>query len=240
MLRQSARQPGKYIYAVLVSRLLLFLVFQIIIALVTGSWAKSEKYWLLSATLTNFVSIALLFYLFRMEGLNYLSIFRIKRSCFRKDILVFAGIFVISVPLVFVPGYLLSLFIWGDPNIPTEIMFNQIETWLVYVLLIAFPVTISLSELATYFVYIMPRLKNRIKSNWLAVLLPVLFLSIQHCTLPLIPDLSFILYRALVFLPFALLIGVSIYFRPSLFPYFAILHGLMDFGTALMFLLEIR
>ena len=217
-----------------------FLVFQIIIALVTGSWAKSEKYWLLSATLTNCTSIALLFFLFRREGQNYLSIFRINRSGFRKDILVFAGIFVISVPLVFVPGYLLSMFIWGDPNIPTEMMFNPIETWLVYVLLIAFPVTISLSELATYFVYIMPRLRHRLNSKWMAVLIPVVFLSIQHCTLPLIPDINFIFYRALVFLPFALLIGISIYFRPSLFPYFALMHGLMDFGTAIMFLLEIR
>jgi hypothetical protein len=238
MLRQSDRHQGRYIYAVLVSRLFLFLLFQIIIALLAGSWPKSENYWLLSATLTNFVSIALLFFLFRREGINYLDIFRINRAAFRKDILIFAGITIISVPLVFAPGYLLSLFIWGDPNTPTEMMFNPIENWLVYILLIAFPVTISLSELATYFVYIMPRLKRRMKSNWMAVLLPVLFLSIQHCTLPLIPDINFIFYRALVFLPFALLIGISIYFRPSLFPYFAILHGLMDFGTALMFLIE--
>jgi len=40
----------------------------------------------------------------------------------------------------------------------------------------------------------------------------------------------------LVFLPFALLLGVSIRYRPTLFPYFAILHGVMDFGTAILFL----
>ncbi len=65
---------------------------------------------------------------------------------------------------------------------------------------------------------------------------PVVFLSIQHCTLPFIPDARFILYRALVFLPFALLIGISIYKRPTLFPYFAVIHGVMDAGTAFMFL----
>ena len=57
---------------------------------------------------------------------------------------------------------------------------------------------------------------------------------------PFIPDLNFIMYRVLVFLPFAILIGVSIYYRPSLFIYFAILHGIMDFGTAFMFLLEMK
>jgi hypothetical protein len=86
----------------------------------------------------------------------------------------------------------------------------------------------------------MPKLKEQLKVKWLAVLLPIVFLSVQHCTLPFIPDLNFIMYRALVFLPFAILIGVSISYRPSLFIYFAILHCIMDFGTAFMFLLEIK
>ncbi|MCU0460381.1 MAG: hypothetical protein MUE37_15000, partial [Bacteroidales bacterium] len=103
---------------------------------------------------------------------------------------------------------------------------------------ITFPVTIALAELATYFGYIMPRLRAGFKSGVPALLLPVLFLSLQHMTLPFIPDLTFILYRAVVFLPFALLIGIAIYRRPSLFPYFAILHGIMDFGTAVMFLIR--
>jgi len=34
------------------------------------------------------------------------------------------------------------------------------------------------------------------------------------------------------------LIGISLYKRPALFPYFAILHGVMDLGTAVMFLLR--
>ena len=240
MISQTINLKDKYIYPVLVSRLLLFLLFQIIIALILGSWSKSEKFWLLSATFTNAVSITFLIFLFRNEGQNYLAIFRINRTSFRKDILIFAGIVLITGPLIFFPGYFLSLFIWSDPSIPAKMMFGPIESWLVYFLLIAFPLTIAFAELATYFVYIMPRLKSRMKFKWLAVLLPVLFLSIQHCTLPLIPDLSFILYRALVFLPFAFLIGISIYFRPSLFPYLAVLHGIMDFGTVLMFLLEIR
>ena len=47
------------------------------------------------------------------------------------------------LPIVFVPGYLFSLMIWNDPNIPTAMMFGPIEKWLIYALLIAFPVTIA-------------------------------------------------------------------------------------------------
>jgi hypothetical protein len=235
---QSQRLPGYSTFVLLGSRLFLFLFFQALTALIFNSWEDSEKYWLLTATLTNLVSIAFLYFLFKREGVNYLSIFKINRQNFKSDIMIFILITLISLPLIFVPGYFLSVLIWNDPAVPADLMFRPVEPWLTYFLLLAFPVTIAFAELATYFAYIMPGLRNRFRSKWPVILLPVIFLSIQHCTLPFIPDLNFILYRGFVFLPFATLIGISIYYRPSLFPYFAILHGLLDFGTALMFLVE--
>ncbi len=227
------------LYALLGSRLILFLFFQAIIALITSSWQISEKYWLLAATLTNIVGIVLLFLLFRADGESYFRLFKINKSELKKDILIFAGLTILIVPIVFASNYFLSLLLWDNINIPTKMMFGTIDKGLVYILLLVFPITIAFAELATYFGYIMPKLQKQLKNKWLAVFLPVLFLSIQHCTLPFIPDLNFILYRALVFLPFAAIIGISIYHRPSLFIYFAILHGVMDFGTVLMFLMEI-
>ena len=235
-IRQTSKPSLTGTFLLLGSRLALFLVFQALIALLINSWEASEKYWMLSATLTNIISIVLLFCLFKRDGKKYLSIFLFDRANIKKDIIVFLGLAVVSVPLAFVPGYLLSTMIWGDPNVPTDLMFGPVEKWLVYILLIAFPITIAFAELATYFVYIMPKLKKQLKFKFLAIFLPVVFLSVQHCTLPFIPDLNFIFYRALVFLPFAVLLGVSIYYRPSLFIYFAILHGILDFATALMFL----
>jgi len=240
MQRQPKNRSALLMLAMLASRLILFLFFQALIALFVSSWDTSEKHWILTATLTNMVSITFLYFLFRKEGKRYINMFRFNRSGLKKDILVFIGLTLISGPVVFVPGYFISKLIWGDPTVPTQMMFGPIEHWLVYILLFAFPVTIAFAELATYFGYIMPRLRKQLKATWPAVLLPVLFLSIQHCTLPFIPDFNFIIYRALVFLPFALLIGISLYYRPSLFPYFAILHGLLDFGTALMLLMEIK
>lgn len=226
----------KITYILLFSRMTLFIFFQALISIILHSWEISEKYWLLSATLTNIVSITLLLIIFKRDGISFLKIFSPNKKTIKKDIYIFIGIVFVTMPIVFVPGYFLSILIWGDPNVPNEMMFRPVEKWLVYILLVAFPVTIIFSELATYFSYIMPKLKEQINSKWLVVFLPVLFLSIQHCTLPFIPDLNFIIYRALVFLPFATLIGVSINYRPSLFIYFAILHGILDFGAALMFL----
>ncbi len=222
----------------LAGRMMLFLFFQSLIAILLGSWSRSEGYWLLTATLTNIVSIFLLVRLFRAEGRNYLEIFRFRGDTLKKDILIFLGLTLLCGPLVFGPNYLLSNWLWHDPEIPFGMMFRPVEKWLSILLAITFPVTIAFAELATYFGYIMPKLRSGFRSGLPALLLPVLFLSLQHITLPFIPDLTFVLYRAVVFLPFALLIGIAIYRRPSLFPYFAILHGIMDFGTAMMFLIR--
>jgi len=237
-LSDSPTGSGTISYFLLASRLLLFVVFQAIIALAVNSWEASQKYWLLTATLTNIVSITFLYILFKRDGVSFFKIFSFNRAGLKKDLIIFAGLVVLSVPVVIAPGYLLSITLWGDPDVPATMMFGPIEKWLIYILLIAFPLTITFAELATYFVYVMPKLKKTLKVRWFAIMLPVLFLSVQHCTLPFIPDLNFILYRGLVFLPFAILIGVSIYYRPTLFIYLAILHGILDFGTVLMFLQE--
>ena len=84
MQAQINKLSNNFTYAILVSRLLLFLFFQVLFAIFLKSWEASEKYWMLTATLTNTVSIALLYFLFRREGLNYLDIFRINRALFKK------------------------------------------------------------------------------------------------------------------------------------------------------------
>ncbi len=220
------------------SRLLLFLIFQIFIALFQNSFEQSAKYWILSASMTNILSITALIYVFKFDGLRFFDLFSFDKTSLKKDILLFLGIALVCGPIVFLPNYYLSIWLWGDSSIPYNMMFKPIPLPMVYVLLILFPITIALAELATYFGYIMPVLKEHLKRKWLAVLIPVLFLSAQHCTLPYIPDIKFILYRLLMYLPFACLIGIILYKRPRLFPYFAIMHGLLDFGTVLV-LLEI-
>jgi hypothetical protein len=234
--KKSGKSPTSIPFILLGSRLILFLLFQSFVALLLNSWEASQHYWLLTASLTNVVSIIFLYALFKRENLRFINLFRFNRVTLRKDLLVFIGLTLIIGPIALFPNKLLSNWFWGNEEIPFNMMFQPIESWLIYFLLLAFPITIAFSELAIYFGYIMPRLEQQVNKKWISILLPVIFLSIQHCTLPFIPDSKFIIYRGLVFLPFALLLGLSIRFRPTLFPYFAILHGIMDFGTGIMFL----
>lgn len=222
----------------LISRTLLFAFFQLLVALAIRSWHESEKYWMLVATLGNVVSILLLVLLFRREGKKYLSMFQFDKGKWKQDLPLFLGLTLLLGPMALGPNYLLSIWLYGNMTTPYELLFQPMPSAYTYTVLVAFPVTIALAELPTYFGYIMPRLGKGIRKKWLAVLLPAFFLSIQHCCLPLIFDTRFIIYRGLMFLPFALLIGIALWKRPGLLPYFVILHGLMDMQAVVMLILE--
>jgi hypothetical protein len=220
----------------LVSRSLLFLLFQALIALLlnlTGGasgWAGSVKWWLFAVILTNFVCVALLVFLFRAEGKRYLDLFRFSRPTLKLDLVWLFGVFIIGTPIMAAPMTFLAGAIFGDPSVPNATMFQPLPAWALAVGIL-FPLTIALAELPTYFGYSMPRLAAQLKSGWLAWLLASFFLAAQHMFLPFVPDGRFILWRLGMFLPFALFTGLVLKFRPTLLPYLVILHGLLDLST---------
>jgi hypothetical protein len=217
----------KRLLILLFSRLFLFLLFQIVIALILTSWEGSEKLWPLSATLTNIISIVLLVVLYRNENISFFSIFRFQKTRWKADLIWFLILLIISVPVAIAPSLALSKLLWGNTEYYHQVLFQPVKHQLVYFLLLAYPVTTGLAELTTYFGYIMPRLKSYIKSQWLVIVLVVIAFSIQHCTLPLVFEAKFILFRGIMYLIFALIYGIALYKRPSLLPWLAILQILI-------------
>ena len=221
------------------ARALLFLVWQGVIALLyflSGSsapWDASTAWWTVTATLTNLVCIFLLIKLFKMEGLRYRDLFRFNRGTVKTDLLWLLGLVVLSGPAAMFPNYFVALWLFGDSEAVLPLFFKALPLWAILPTLVFFPLTIALAEIPTYFGYVMPRLEKQV-GTWLAVLLASLALAFQHVTLPLVFDVRFILWRLLMFIPFALLLGVALRWRPRLLPYMVIIHGLMDFSAAWM------
>jgi hypothetical protein len=83
----------------------------------------------------------------------------------------------------------------------------------------------------------MPRLEAQVKNGWVAWIIASIFLAAQHMFLPLILDGGYMLWRLGMFLPFALITGLALKFRPSLLPYFVVVHALMDVTTVLVYLM---
>jgi hypothetical protein len=226
----------------LVSRSALFLGFQISIALIlaltgTGAaWDESARWWTFMAFLANIVSIYLLVRVFNAEGKRYFDAIRFSRSTVKTDLIWFFVSSLIGMPIASAPMNLAGAAIFGDPMIPTYTMFRPLPAW-AFILSFLFPLTIAFAELPTYFGYVMPRLTKQLNNGWLAWLIASFALAAQHIFLPLILDGRFILWRLLMYLPFALFAGLMIKLRPTLLPYYLIVHALIDVSAVAVYLM---
>ena len=239
---QSATTAVSHPWLMLISRSVLFLIFQALIALIlaatgtTSAWDESARWWTFMAFLANFVSFYLLVHLFNAEGKRFFEVIRFSRATFKTDLLWFIGFSIIGLPIAAVVREPLAIAIFGDSMTATNMLFRPLPTW-AFVLSFLFPLTIAFAELPTYFGYAMPRLEAQLKNGWLAWLIASFFLAAQHMFLPFILDGGYLLWRLGMFLPFALFTGFVLKLRPTLLPYFVIVHALMDVTTVLVYLM---
>jgi hypothetical protein len=219
-----------------VSRTVLFAFVQALFALgylIAGStqaWHESERWWMLVVAGANMLSILLLNRLFKREGGRFLDLFRFERKTFWKDLAIVIGALIVAGPIAYFPMNMLANLILGSSERMTEFLFRSIPGWALALGLL-FPLTITLAELPTYFGYVMPRLSEKLGSPWAAWAIASFFLGLQHAALPLIFDGPYLLWRALMYMPFAFYIGLVIKLRPRLLPFLVIGHGLIDLMT---------
>ncbi|TFG61155.1 MAG: hypothetical protein E4H36_10900 [Spirochaetales bacterium] len=180
----------------LFSRVLLFLVFQSLIALIfllignNRPWYASEGWWMSSVTLTNVVMFALIVSLLRKEGKKYFEVFRFTREGWWKDLLIALGIFAVAAPVSTFPNLWLAKLLFGASDATVPMLFRALPVWGL-ILSILFPLTQVFVELPLYFGYIMPRLTKPSGKGWPAWVVASFFLGFQHVAVPFIPDVRF-------------------------------------------------
>ncbi len=229
-------------------RTILFLAAQVLIALSLlvflgiSDWQASAVWWPMAVLLTDIVCLFLLIRWYKKEGLNFFSEFRISREYFWKDLGVVLLSLIVGGPLSVLPNILLSSWLFGDPQAALAWFVGAIPLWAVIVSGMLFPLGQAVTEIPMYMRFIAPRLEPKSSTGygmkpWLAVGLASLFLSLQHITAPLIFDLQFIIWRALMYLPFAIYVGILIHWRPRLLPFICIIHWLMNLSFVFMYLI---
>lgn len=242
-----ATAPTKTISAacpwlMLLSRSALFVFFQLFIAIMfsvagtTNAWDESARYWMLIVAFANIVSLFLLIRLCKTEAKNFWDTLRFSRATWKTDLLWFIGFSIIGLPFAALPREPLAAALFGDVTIANNLLFQPIPTW-AFILSFLFPLTIWFAELPTYFGYCMPHLEAQLKNGWLAWFIASFFLAAQHIFLPTLFNGAYLLWRFSMFFPFALVSGLALKFRPTLMPYFVIVHALMDVTTVLVYLM---
>lgn len=224
-------------WLMLVSRSLLFILFQCVFTLIfvaagsESAWSEANRWWTFAVILTNICSIYLLNRVFAAEGKRFLDILRFSRATWKSDLVWFVVLSAIGMPIAALPREPLAIAIFGDVATTTALMFRPLPMWAIVVSFLL-PLTIAFSELPTYFGYVMPRLKN----GWVAWILASFFLAAQHMFFPFVFNSGFMLWRLGMFVPFAFFTGLVLKFRPTLLPYFVIVHALLDVSLVLVFL----
>jgi hypothetical protein len=222
----------------LICRTLLFAGIQALVAIVLligGSrtpWLASVAWWPIVPVYANVVTLLLLSRLFRAEGSQLTSLYKIQRGEVGKDLLIIFGLLVVAGPVALLPNILVARWLYGGSEVVGSIFFQRMPLSAAIFSLLLFPLTNALAELPTYMSYSMPRIAALSQRGWLAVLLAGFFLAFQHVALPLFFDWRFMTWRLLMFIPFALLTAALLYWRPRLLPYMLIIHLLMDLQLA--------
>ena len=199
-------------WILLPGRMALFVFFQALIAAgfalggIRNAWHESAAWWPVTVTLTNLTCLGLLVRLYRQEGRRDWDIFRIQRKNVKGDLLALLGLMVITGPVSMLPNTMLAAALYEDALAPVRLFLAPLPPFGLFFALVMFPITQGLVELAFYFVYIMPRLARQI-NPWLAYLLAAFFLGIQHLAIPLRLDPRFMLWRGVMYIPFAFLVG---------------------------------
>jgi hypothetical protein len=230
-------------WLMLPARTVLFAFYQALIALyfaLTGDpepWRRSVAWWPLSAILANADTLGLLWLAADREGRRLWSFFGYEKASMKRDLLMLAPVVVFSAILAVVPNLWLVGVLFDDPAAPVSMMFQRLPLWMAWAALALFPLTIALAELPAYYGYAMPRIRRRIGNAWWVPLLVATAHALQHCTLPLVFDLPFILWRFGMFLPLAVFFAYLLDRRPSLMPYLMVVHGLLDLQLPFVLLL---
>jgi hypothetical protein len=202
-----------------------------VIALLVGSadpWRTAADWWLAWFTLANALTLILLRSVLHREGRRLRDLCTVRWATFRTALPWIVLGLLLAGPIAIGPNLLLGQLLWGTSQVGGDLSFRALPLAAAIAILAVFPSVQGAAELPTYFGYVMPHLEAIYGWRTRALLVTAVVLSTQHVFLPLLFDWRFLVWRALMFLPFAMWIGFVIYRQRASLPYLAIGHGLLD------------
>lgn len=199
-------------------------------------WRSAADWWLVSFALAEMANLWILNRLARSEGLRLRDLYNLGSTNRGAD-LKWVGVAILgAAPLGFFPNLLLAQALWGDAGAASDLLFRAIPIWAAWLMMGVFPVIHGLTELPTYFGYVMPRLQTLTGRSLGPLIATSGVLSVQHALLPLLFDWRYIAWRALMFLPLAAWFAWVIKHRSTVLPYLAVAHALLDVSLPILLL----
>ena len=192
----------------------------------------ARAWWPIYGILVNLVSFFLLRLWLKAEGRKAMELVGWRKPGIRKDLLTGFLLTLASMVVAFLatmfPGYL----IFGNA-LPGHLMsFTALPLWAKIVSLSAFPLVNSITEELTYNGYLFPRMEGMVTSRAAAVLSVLFFFTLQHVFIPFAPNLLFLAWRFVAFVPL-LLLWILVYAKMRRLTSLILVHFVLDiFGIS--------
>ena len=192
--------------------------------------SEITSWWTPVAVAVNLFTIILLFYYARQEGKTFKEKINYEKgkTSVKQVVLVSLLILVVGMGCM----YLTAFVIYGTVMPPAAVMLaSPISKPLAILVFLLLPVTTALTEDGLYLGFGV----NGITNKAAAILVPAFFFALQHCFIPTMFDLKYVLYRFFSFLPLTIILCWHYYKNRNPLP-IMIGHALIDLATVIMVL----
>ncbi|GEM_PF-2374144 len=188
---------------------------------------KASPWWPVYGLFANAVCLLIISKAAKTENIKIQSLVNYQPDKIKKDILWGLLFILSSVIIAVVSSIIFGFALYG--RYPSEKMLPFFGVPLIIIILctIIFPVINSTIEQITYNGYIFPRLENKVKSNVITIAIVLVFFTLQHVFITFRPDIKYLVWRLLSFVPL-LLFWIVIYSRMRRLTTLIMVHWFMD------------
>lgn len=206
-------------------RSLIFILVFITVSAVTGkNLSDISNIWSVAASVINILFVFSLVLITRKQG-GYLKLINYEKGKTRpKQVFAMIGI----ILLVGMAGmYLAGWICYGVIPYAAPMMIAPIPPVLAVINLIVLPVSTALAEDSLYLGCGVRQFENK----FAAIIVPAFFFAVQHSFIPTLPDVRYIIYRFISFLPLTVILCMHYHKHKNPLP-IMIGHAVIDVATA--------
>ena len=183
-------------------RSILFIVVFILISVIARKELKDiSNTWSIVASSVNIVTIAVLLFMTKNDGGLKKLINYEKGKTVPKQVI---GMSILILCLGMGGMYLAGFLCYGIIPYAPPMMIAPIPVPLAVINLILLPVSTAIAENSIYLGCGVGTINNR----YLSVILPSFFFALQHSFIPMLPDIRYMVYRFLSFLPLTIVLCI--------------------------------
>lgn len=184
-------------------------------------------WWPVYGLFANFLCFVVIRNELRKGKIKTLSLINYQKLKIKKDLLLGLAFILVSIILAvgsaFVFGYMMY------DRYPYEKLprFTDIPDIVIIIFVIVFPIVNSVLEEITYNGFLFPVLNNKFKNTYLTISIVLFFFTLQHVFITFVPDIKYIIWRLLSFIPL-LLFWIIIYSKMERLTTLILVHWFMD------------